>query len=265
MILRWQWWLTIPFRRALVAIADADGTILKKTSNFLPIPALWNNTNDILLFFLSSHDVKYLEACYDPWFAATIPIDTKLNATSPWGNPNVMFYVGDEPARVLGCVSRYQFCNARSNKSKPDKSCTPLAKYSDVFASLDALWQIDEQRSFFDAWIKNIWIDVNNIAIITFVAGIAFLKTRDSLSNDIQNSLLYNQWQLKIEYWYNAILTDRQKLTVKYTTGSLEPALLQIFEATTDKKWTSIVSERDQYLLFFYFSKLIDCFYLKIN
>lgn len=205
---------------------------MKASSAFFPIPALWNNASDVLLFLLSTNDVHFLEACHDPWYAATTRIDKKMSPTSPWGNnTTIPLYVRDEPARVLGCASRYQLCIAKSGKSKSEKSCTPLAGYrGGMLTSVDALWQTDGQRSIFDAWLKNIWFSVSSISSITSVAGIASLKARDSLAFGLQGSLPNNQWQLEVENWYGASLADLQKWTVEYATGPIEPALLQILK-----------------------------------
>lgn len=51
MILRWQYWLIVPFRSALAAYTDIDGTIMNAINDFTPIPALWDNATDVFLIF----------------------------------------------------------------------------------------------------------------------------------------------------------------------------------------------------------------------
>lgn len=196
---------------------------MEAASTFTPIPALWDNATDVALFFLSANDIIFMEASDDPWYTATI-IAKESDSTGFSDNTTFRIYVHDEPARVVGCASRYQFCN------KSGKSCTALLGYYSAVAAADALWQIDGQRNLFDAFLNNVVNRISDLNSIVSVAGIASLKARDSLSNGVQGSLPNNQWQLEVENWYGAILADHQRLTVEYATGPSESALLQILK-----------------------------------
>lgn len=156
------------------AFVDVDGTVVNEPGNFTPIPALWANETDVMLFFLSANDVKFLNACDDPWYAATT-IAHEYDPTGASGNTTVTYYVRDEPARVLGCASRYQFCNP---DSKSGKSCTPLAGFYPATAAADELWRTDGQRDLFNASVYNILAGVVDLRGIVSVAGIASLKAR---------------------------------------------------------------------------------------
>ena len=112
-------------------------------SMFIPIPALRISATDLFLFFLSTNNIKFIGGCDDPWFAAT----TFDQEFSEWGGDTKdRFYDSDEPARVLGCVSRHQYCNADSNSTKSNsgkfksgQSCTPLAGFESAVAAADAV------------------------------------------------------------------------------------------------------------------------------
>ena len=208
-----------------------DGTVAHGSSDFTPVPALWDNATDVLLIFLSANDVIFMEACDDPWYSAT----TTVNASDPeatWGNTTVTFYVHDEPVGILGCASRYQFCNA---DSKSGKSCTPLAGYDVAVTAADRLLHVDRQRILLDPWLNNVFTLTSDVRTIVSVAGIASLKARDSLFQGFQGSLPNNQWQIEVENWYTATLAGLQRVTVEYATGPSEAALLdRLQRAQTD-------------------------------
>lgn len=208
----------MPFRSPMVAYVDLDGTVLQSISDFTPIAPLWDNATDVCLFFLSGNGVLFIDACHDPWYSATTIFESPNNET---------YYVSDELVGVLGCVSRYQFCNA---DPKSGKSCTPLAGYRIAVAATEALWQIHDHRSLLDVWLEDVMIFAVDVHNIVSVAGIASLKARDTLSGGLQGPLLNNQWQVEVENWYGAILAGFQKRTVDYATGPTEPALLQILQ-----------------------------------
>jgi hypothetical protein len=211
---------------------------VKGTGNFSPIPALWANETDVMLFFLSANDIKFLKPCDDPWYAATT-LAREFDPTGLSGNTTVTYYVRDEPARALGCTSAYQFCHpdissGKSGESgesgKSGKSCTSLAGYYPATAAADALWQTDEQKALFNASVYNILDAIGDLEDIVAVAGIASLKARELLQSGLQGSLPNNQWQREVENWYGATLAELQRQTVNYATGPTEPALLQVLE-----------------------------------
>jgi hypothetical protein len=208
---------------------------VKEAGNFSPIPALWANETDVMLFFLSANDIKFFKPCDDPWYAATT-LAREFDPTGLSGNTTVTYYVRDEPARALGCTSAYQFCHPDISSGKSGesgesgKSCTSLAGYYRATAAALALWQTDEHKALFNASVYNILTDVSDLRDIAAVAGIASLKAREILQDGLQGPLPNNQWQREVENWYGATLAQLQRTTVKYATGPTEPALLQILE-----------------------------------
>lgn len=189
------------------------------------------------LFFLSANDVIFTKKCDNPWYTTTTPVQGSGLSDEWKDDTNVRIWIPDELARVLVCVSRYQFCNAnfssaksRSGKSKSSQSCTPLAGLNSSIEASDAVWQTDEQRNFFNASFNNILFGISDTSYLVAAAGITTLKTRDNLFFGIQNPLSHNQWQLKIENWYDATLTNLQKLRVEYATVLTKSALLQVLE-----------------------------------
>lgn len=92
------------------------------------------------------------------------------------------------------------------------------------------LYKTDEHSNLFNASLYNILTRVSDLNVIVSVAGIASLKSRDTLSTGLQGSLPNNQWQLEVENWYGATLADLQRFTVEYATGPIDPALLPILQ-----------------------------------
>ena len=176
------------------------------------------------LFFLSANDVVFTERCDDPWFAAqskgwTIPDSF---------NKSAVVYLRDEPARVLGCAERYQFCNPGSETSG---SCTPLAGIYPASMAANATWQTVEQREFFNASSNQIFHADGLLEIVT-VAGISSLTAREVLQAGRQGPLPSHQWQLEVENWFGATLADLQRVMVEYVTGPTDPAMFPLMERT---------------------------------
>lgn len=193
---------------------DVDGTVLTD-SDFAPIPALRVNATDTALIFLSLNDIMFLERCDDPWYAATTIIKTETDTSV-----NKTFYHGDEPARVLGCTERYQFCNPGS---ETNNSCTPLAGYDTARAAANTVWRTDAQREFFKVLVR----EIIGIFEIVLIADISSLTAREKLSGGLQGLLANNQWQLDVENWFTASLADLQGRIIEYVTGPTDPAMLQ--------------------------------------
>lgn len=206
--------------------ADVDGTLLKEKSAFAPIPALWANATDVTLFFLSANDVTYTEPSNDPWYAAHLQVELPdPSAASP--NATIPAYLRDEPARVLGCATRYQFCN-------PDpaagKSCTPLTGILPATAAADALWRTDKQREFFNTSSNQILTGASGLPEIVSYTGISSLTARHGLGQGMQGPLPSNQWQLEVENWFGATMADLQRATVEYATGPTDQAMFRFLE-----------------------------------
>lgn len=183
------------------------------------------------------NSITFPEPCHDPWYAATTLMDAAaaiidvIIPSEALANTTGGYYVRDEPARVLGCTSQYQYCNpiSKSGKSgKPGKSCTPLAGWYQATAASFALWSNDGQRNLFNASLQKILGHGSSIDDIVKSANIASLKAREKLQGGLQGPLPDNQWQLEVENWYGGSLAVLQGAPVNYATGPIEPALLQI-------------------------------------
>lgn len=159
------------------------------------------------------------EPCDDLWYAAHSVVRT-VDSTSETGS--LSYYLHDEPVRVLGCTTRYQFCNPDPKMGSP---CTPLAGIFTLAAAADALWQTEEQRRFFNAASTQIVNNAGGLTEIVTFTGITSLLARHSLANSMQGPLPSNQWQLEVENWFGATMADLQRAAVEYATGSIDQEL----------------------------------------
>lgn len=176
------------------------------------------NATDLSLFFLSTNGVAFTEPSDDLWYAA----HNVLTANPSQDNALTTAYSGDEPVRVLGCATRYQYCNP---DPKMGHSCTPLAGIFTATSAADALWTTDKQKNFFNASSNSILTGTGGLVDIVIDTGISSLIARHSLSQGFQGPLSNNQWQLEVENWFAATLADLQKVTVEYVTGPTDPAV----------------------------------------
>lgn len=190
---------------------------------FAPIPALQANATDVTIFFLSKNGVFFIKPSDDPWFVAQD--SERSNAID--GSSTTPLSYGDQPARVLGCVERYQFCNP---DVKTGRSCTPLTGIFTATAAADALWQTDKQREFFNTSSNSILRAAGGLIEIVGLTGISSLLARHGLVNGIQGPIPSNQWQLEAENWFGATMADLQRVTVEYVTGPTDPAMFRFLD-----------------------------------
>ncbi|KAF7511866.1 hypothetical protein GJ744_003099 [Endocarpon pusillum] len=116
-----------------------DGSV-NENSSFLPILDLIVPAADISLIFLSANDIMFQEPSKDDWYAAERPTTQKF---SFFEDENRSFYVRNEPVRVLGCASRYQFCNPNIERNS---SCTTWGGIEQTMALAGNLWQTERQK-----------------------------------------------------------------------------------------------------------------------
>lgn len=164
--------------------------------------------------FLSANDVIFSQPSDDEWYAAHMATrrDIHFSLKLP-GNQS--FYVRDDPVRVLGCTSQYQFCNPNSG---PGKDCTPLDGGSHGLPAAQRLWPSERQKAAFN-WTAT--------AILSTVMtlGTSALTSRNSLFDGLQGPLPSNQWEKDAQHWFQSILADLQRAVTEVATGPLNRSI----------------------------------------
>jgi hypothetical protein len=184
------------------------------TSTFLPIPDLVTPEADVLLVFLSANDIYSPKPIDDEWYAAHWPTNkVKFLADIPHSDS---LYVRDEPVRVLGCTTQYQYCNPNV---KSNTSCTPMGPFDHLESFADSLWQTERQKALFKWSAARISEFAMRLKSIISMLGVSSLTSRYSLTNGLQGPLPDNQWQKEVEFWFTATLADLQRATVEVATG----------------------------------------------
>jgi hypothetical protein len=82
------------------------------TDHWIPIPELLVTDGDVIVLFLSSNDIGFLNKTTDPWYSAQTLLQD---------NASIPCYTHDDAVRALGCTQRLQFCN-------PTFLATPAAR-----------------------------------------------------------------------------------------------------------------------------------------
>lgn len=171
---------------------NPDGSV-SDGSTFLPIPDLLAPAADISLVFLSANHIIFVKP-------------------------------SDEPVRVLGCTSQYQYCKPNA-KLNTNTNCTPMAGIIQVASFAKSLWQTESQKALFN-WSASaiMWTSMSMPRPLKTL-GKSSLLSRYSLSNGIQGSLPDNQWQKEVEHWFTVILADLQRVVVEAATGPMDIAI----------------------------------------
>jgi hypothetical protein len=154
-------------------------------------------------------------------FAAHRPLEAQM-VLSSGRNASRRFYFRDEPVRVLGCASRYQFCRADASAGA---GCTPLVGRQRALLLATRLWHGKTQQRLF-VWLTSLWeTDYVDVWNVPRVLGLSALTARYSLFNGLQGPLPANQWLKEVEHWFMTSLASLQRIVLEVVTGPLDPKL----------------------------------------
>lgn len=196
---------------------SVNGSIIEESSSFLPIPDLLHPMADVSLFFLSANDILFAEQSNDSWYSAQVLSSYKMGRHN---TPGILsFYYRDDPVRILGCTSRFQFCNVNLESNS---SCTPLTGMGAAQELSESLWQTERQRALSRWSTSAILRDAANIVDIVLALGVSSLTARYKRGEGVQASLPDNQWQLEAEHWFKITLADLQRAAIEQATGAID-------------------------------------------
>lgn len=142
-------------------------------------------------------------------------------------SPQESDYFRDDPARTLGCVSKYQFCNPNLPKAS---SCTPLAGIYAVSDPFLALWETEEDQIYINWTYSGILNMAAGVSDIPGNLGTTSLLAVNTLFEGIQLGLARNQWELEVENWFATSMADLQRTVVEQATGPADPSFARFFQ-----------------------------------
>lgn len=199
------------------AYTGLNGSIMEDVSSFLPDPDLQRPAADVNLIFLSANNIAFIEPINDNWYSAHLSTVSKNVPDGGRITPsNVSYYYRDDPVRVLGCTSQYQFCNP---VLEPNNSCTPLTGILAMQTLAESLWQNDKGKALTTWAAQAILEDAIGLPEVIVQLGVSSLTSRYKLATGIQAFLPDDQWQLEVEHWFTATLADLQRAIVETATG----------------------------------------------
>lgn len=203
-----------------------------ESSDFVPIPSLFDPNGDTTLAFLSSNGIQYLDKASDPWYRATMPGDRVYTQNISEG---IVVYQPEEAASTVGCVRQYQFCNP----SLPSNKCGPLVSWGDVQVESAPLFGITTED-----WDNGVYPTESNtmgsrylwltqvighgqasIPNVVMHLGQDALTSLKYFNSGIMGPLPTNQWQLDVRYWWATFLASIQAAVVNTAYGPTDPAL----------------------------------------
>ncbi|KZM18820.1 uncharacterized protein EKO05_0006517 [Ascochyta rabiei] len=191
---------------------------LSKSTPYIPQLAAPGAKTLTTLFFLVSSSIMYLNQTQDPWFSAT----TKLS----YPNSTVEWYIPDEPATVLGCVSDRIYCNPRVPSSI---GCINL--FTSTEDDFRRAWPDARDRlalrplsvSIQQAGAAGLSPYFQAKSVPTLLSRQTLLPISGSFSRftTVQTKALPpTQWQKEIEYLGQTTLAAMQHFIVDYARGA---------------------------------------------
>ena len=171
---------------------------------FAPIRQLNRTDAQVSLLFLEQSQIRYLQPTNDPWFAAT---------TSAGNRFDTPVYSTDNTATILGCASQTQYCNP--DMSAPSQ-CVNLAE-PDYKSYLESMWPEERDRAAMLGFA--IALALTKTPIDFYADYIPSLKAALTLSKFQTLKLPQNQWQLEMEFTFQASLASIQASLVDTVRG----------------------------------------------
>ncbi len=205
-----------------------NGTANPEQSSFDPIAELRAAGTDVGLLFLSANDVVFQGPTNDALFAAHMPIQAKLGFMGK--RASMQFYARDEPASVLGCIARYQFCDSTvaaahaSSGASDGRHCTPLEGIAMALEHAEELWGANRRQARLFKWVTGALLqDPPFLWMVPQAVRSAALEARYAMMNGLQGPLPPNQWQREIEGWFKTTLAHAQRAVLELAMGPLDP------------------------------------------
>ncbi|KAK2613403.1 hypothetical protein N8I77_000321 [Diaporthe amygdali] len=211
-------------------VRTANGTVWDDDSEFLPIPQLSVPDGDLTVAFLSGNGVLYLNQTVDPWYRGTNP-SRVVHYRGLDGN--ITLYGPEEAASPLGCVQRYQYCNAL-------KECGSLASWHDALTSASTLF---DQTPHDIEWSTETSPRLNAVASRFYMfesilnsasdlsdfpnsLGSSSLLSAQQYTQGLMGPLADNQWQLDVSHWFAMRMASMQAAFVDTAHGPRDESLL---------------------------------------
>jgi hypothetical protein len=195
---------------------------------FVPLPELRAADADIGLVFVSANDIMYDAPTNDDLYAAHTPAIASIGMRGC--NITRTFYTRDEPARVLGCVERYQSCDVQSAAHSANANSGGGTSFAGLTRSLlqaKTLWRARNPRlaRLFDWVFAGLAADPLHVWTVPLMLGQSALTARYSLGNGLQGPLPDDQWQREVQFWFKTSLAHIQRVVLETATGPLGPML----------------------------------------
>lgn len=172
-----------------------------------PIPALNRTDAAITLMFLAPNTVEYARPVLDPWFRATLPMNT-----TDFDGINSTMYTADQWIGVLACADQFQFRNPANGMSTP---LTSLKFMPEEVAKL-------EYNQLQTATVVNLYRTVGTGTTYHSVQslGANALRASDTLgSNFIQIGLPDNQWMIEAAAMFSLSMAKLQQQILSHAVG----------------------------------------------
>lgn len=215
-----------------------NGTVTVAYSDFEPIPELFLPDADLIVVFLSSEGIVFLNETNDPWYRGTVP-----NIESWFRYGRQQLYGMDEAASPLGCAVRYQYCDH-------NKRCGDLASFTDATISSalnlfhfdpSYIWGPPQESHEEDstakrfAWFQAITGSAADLYSMVNSLGSSSLLSSQHLMVGAMGPLPDNQWQLDVSHWFAIRMASLQAAFMNTARGPIDEALLPYATTTTDE------------------------------
>ncbi|KAH7337348.1 hypothetical protein BKA66DRAFT_544411 [Pyrenochaeta sp. MPI-SDFR-AT-0127] len=194
-----------------------DDYRISSPNDYQPIPQMNKTNGSVSLLFMQSSRIKYYAPVLDPWFLATTPA-----AAPSWldlGLTNNTYYIPDEPAQVLGCTTKMQFCN-------PDMPANSNCWNTHAARSVADIWPNKEDQNVMNGYIDHFETNfagtIGSPQFYYTLNSLSSLKTRFTLNGLMQPAIIPNgRWQEETSYIFQTNLAAAQARVVEHGQGGL--------------------------------------------
>lgn len=187
--------------------------------DFASIEQLTLPDSDTWLFFLSANNIFFTAPVDDLWYSAHQQLSPLQNTGTDAGQ--IPAYQADYPANVIGCTTRYQYCNP--NLPIETGCVAPFSPTRKTTTEhVRSIFKTERQQDLFENFAQILQLAPSmSIGTVVDSLGVGALKSRNTLGRGVQAPLPANQWQLEVQSWVSTVLAGQQRAFVEHSTGTL--------------------------------------------
>ncbi|KAI0202402.1 hypothetical protein F4808DRAFT_421519 [Astrocystis sublimbata] len=226
---------TANYRLGLMRSLVTNGATDDDVSDFIPIDSISREDADIVIYFLSGNEVRFVQFAEDEWYNLN-PTPYKIGVAAAGNDTSSdQVYLPLEAASPLGCTDQYQFC---STQYKGPSGCGPLASFRDAVTGAAPFFNTTyeeyastsaktEAYARFQYFADTVYLLDNRVTVVISLLGPRSLLSQSTLVGGFQGPIAPDQWKMDVMHWQDISLASIQQVFLTTPVGPTDPESLK--------------------------------------